>query len=39
MKAIRFARREDAEAVVKLLPAFGLCLAENAIGVNEHQWR
>lgn len=38
MKALRFARQEDAEAAIKLLPFFKLCLPEGSKGAVEHSW-
>lgn len=39
MNAIRFARKEDAEAVLRVCKScFGIALHENAKGVNEHFW-
>jgi len=36
--ALRFARKEDAEAFISLLPLFGMGLHEKALGAVEHQW-
>lgn len=37
--ALRFARKEDAEAILRIcISSFGIGLHENAIGVNEHMW-
>jgi len=39
MNALRFARKEDAEAVLRVcMSSFGIGLHENAKGVNEHMW-
>lgn len=36
--ALRFARKEDAEAMIKVFPNLGLALHENAKGAVEHGW-
>lgn len=37
-KALRFARKEDADSLLRMFPSYGLALHENAIGVCEHIW-